>query len=244
MCQLPPVVRRFILSFIAGAAICSSVLAAPSEGVRQAQKRLGDAQTELTRATASFSSVVLKARKTLEATSEWKQAQADVHKAQADHTAAVNDVRTMLRKRPDYQAAVKQHSQAEMNRDALRERPGTPQEELAQASIEVLNASAVVIRLESDAMKSDLNVLKTKVALDEANAKLDALTKTLPDVAKKDPAYEPARQKLEQAAAHVKDASKQVAQAKQQQEEAEARQMDNDIQRSRDQLERITGFRR
>lgn len=232
----------FALALLLLAQPSPALAATDSPAVSQAKKRLSDAQSALTKAKVQMSRILNRAAQQLEATPEWKKAQAAVKEAQAKHAAAIAKVRNDLHQQPAYKAAIAERIRCESARDALREQPNALPDQRAQAAVALLNATAEMNKLEKQALASDPQATKAADDLEAANAQLNELRKQLPEIAKKDPQFEPARQQLEQAAKQANDAAQQVASAKRQQDQDDEKHMNDEINSKRDEMRNL--FRR
>jgi len=229
----------FALALLLVTQSAPALAATDSPAVSQAKKRLSDAQSALTKAKVQMSRILNRAAQQLEATPEWKKAQAAVKEAQAKHATAIAKVRNDLRQQPAYKAAIAERIRCESARDALRDQPNAPPDQRAQAAVALLNATAQMSHLEKQALASDPQATKAADDLEAANAQLNELRKQLPEIAKKDPEFEPARQQLEQAAKQANDAAQQVASAKRQQDQDDEKHMNDEINTKREQMQNL-----
>ena len=213
-------------------------------GVRDAKKRLTEAQAESHRAALALSRAAEKIKKQVEGTPEWKDAAAGAREAQSAYTAAAKTVRDALEKGPEFKAAVAERDKRRAERDALRGDDKAKPEERTQAAVAALNADSKVSRMEKDAVAADPAVVRAKQLMQLAQLKLLARRKEFEELAAKDETYQAAKQRLEAANTQVADAQKQLTQAKQEQAAAESKQLDQDLETKRQQLRDAAGFRR
>lgn len=248
-----PLVGVLLLAYFCSPSPC------PADAIHDAKKRLSDAQSELTKAKVGVSLAAKKIEKQIESTPQWKEAAAAAREASARHEAAMKAARQRLARQPAYKAAVEECSKRMAEREALRSNPPPPPPDSPQktanssdpppdpvmtSAIAVLNAQAVVRKMEHEAYTADPQVNKAKSDLDQANAKLEELKKSFLDKAKDDPAFQSARQQLQQANTNYAQAAQALDQAKKQQAAAESQQLDSDLNTQRQQMLDRSGFRR
>lgn len=212
--------------------------------VRDARKRLGEAESQVHKAKLAMSAATAKIRKEIEGTPQWKQAAAAAREAQSAVTSAAKAVRERVAKEPAYKSAVAVRDQRRAERDALRADPKTPQEKVIEAAVAVLNAESAVRRIEQEAMAKDPAAVEAKRQMNETNAKLAELRKAFDDKAAQDPDYQSAKQQLETASTQFADARKQLSEAQSQQAAAQDQQLDQELEAKKAQMRRAAGFGR
>lgn len=217
---------------------------AMSDAVYQANKRVTEADSQLHKARLALSRSAARIRKQIEATPQYKAAEASSRAAQAQYAAAVKAVRQSLTSDASYKQAVQERNRCQAERDQLRANPDAPPDQVTQAAVALLGAQAAVARIEQQAIAADPAVSKARDALDEANAGLAEIQGTFPKYAQSDADYQSARQQVQQAAVAVNDAQKQLAQAKQQQAQADRQKMEQDIQNGRNAIMNNSGWRK
>lgn len=246
-------------TFPAVAILLLTVSVAQADAVSDAKKRLGDAQSELTKAKVGAVLAARKIQKQLETTPQWKQAAHAAAEASNRYDTLCRSVRQKLEQEPRYKSAVAEYDKRVSERDALRANPtqqaaddqpksagqkAPAADPIIQASIAVLNAQSAVRKLEQDALAADPKVSQAKAELDDANAKLADLKRDALAKVKDDPTFQQAQQRLQQASATYAQAAKDLDQAKKQQAAAEDQKLDRDLDAQRQQMFDRAGFRR
>ena len=247
-----------VVSFVLLAYFCPAAPCA-ADALHDAKKRLSDAQSELTKAKVGVSLAAKKIEKQIEASPEWKQAANAAREASTRHEAAMKSARRRLAQQPGYKAAVAECAKRIAEREALRSNPAPASSDqpakstgqadqspdpVVTAAVAVLNAEAVVRKMEHEAYTTDPTVSQAKSDLDDANAKLEELKKGFLEKAKDDPAFQSAKQQLQQASANYTQAANELAQAKKQQAATESQQLDSDLDTQRQQMRDRAGFHR
>lgn len=212
--------------------------------VRDARKRLAEAESQVHKAKLAMSAATAKIRKEIEGTPQWKQAAAAAREAQGAFTSVAKAVRDRVSKEPAYKSAAAVRDQRRAERDALRVDPKTPQDKVIESAVAVLNAESAVRRIEQQAMEKDPAAVESKRQMNETNAKLAELRKTFDDKAAQDPDYQSAKQQLETASSQFADARKQLSEAQSQQAAAQDQQLDQELEAKKAQMRRAAGFGR
>jgi len=230
-----------------------------ADPLKDAKKRLSDAQSELTKAKVGVSLAAKKIQQQLEATPEWKQAAIAANGANIRYEAAAKTARQKLEQEPRYKAAAAEYDKRVAERDALRANPprqsaddlpksagqkDSAPDPIIQASVAVLNAQSALRKLQQDTLAADPKVVQAKADLDDANAMLADLKRSALEKVKDDPTFESARQRLQQASANYEQAAKDLNDARKQQAAAEDQKLDRDLDTQRQQMFDRAGFRR
>jgi len=224
---------------------CAHAMAVPADdALRDAKKRVTEADTEVHKAAIALSAASSRIRKQIEASPQWKQAAEAGRQAQSAYAAAGNAVRRGLETQPAYKAAVAERTRRSDEREALRADPKAAQEQVLQAAVALLSAQAAVTHIERDAMAKDPAIEAARANMDLANAAIEEIKKTFADLAAKDQAYQSARQQVDAASAHLVEAQKQLQIAKAQQAESERQKLDQEIAAHRQNMLDNAGWRR
>jgi len=119
-----------------------------------------------------------KAINQLEGLPAYRQAMAELTKAQAAYDAASTKVLEKLKTNPDYQQLIKTRDQAEENVEAVQASAKIPSsEEVTSAAQRKLDIKAKITRMEQDALMADTATAAAKSRLIDANAQVQTYKK-------------------------------------------------------------------
>src|SRR5690349_17475019 len=161
----------FSLLFVLGAKKAQPAGVTPEE-IAHARQKVVAAQHDVDEAQDALNKLAdKKLRPQFEASSEWKDAQAELKEATAQRDAAVKPVLENLKKDKDYQAALKEKADLDAEVQKLRKQ-GASSDDMKEAADDLLKASESINKMESDATSKDEKAKAAQAKYSEAAAKV------------------------------------------------------------------------
>jgi hypothetical protein len=210
----------------------ASVLAADSDAVLQAKKRVTEADSQVRKAMAGARIEANRIVKALEATPPYAQANSELKAAQAQYAKAAARVKSELSADPKYKQAVAERTRLQEEKERLRSDPTATPEQRLKAASDTLAAAGAVAKLEQQAIEDDGDATKAKAAITQAQYTLKELERNALAQAARDPGLLAAKQKVDAAKVQLADAEKNLSEVKKQQATAEAQRMDDEAQKA------------
>lgn len=168
------------------------------EALKTPRRALAAREVELDAAQKELNGVADKLRARFDQSDEWKQAQSDLKKAQADRDAAVTPALEKLRDSAEYKAAADAKAKAAAEVDRLRA-AGTTGPEVVAAAKASAHASAAVQKMEAAAIAADPAAKAATAKALECGTKCTDVQKKFNDSIKLSPEFEKATKRVEEA---------------------------------------------
>ncbi len=210
----------------------ATALAADSDAVAQAKKRVSEADSQVRKAMAGAKIEADKIVKALEATPPYVQATNDLKAAQARYLKAAAKVKVSLASDPAYKNAVVERTRLQDEKERMRSDPSATPEQRIKVASDTLAAAGAVTKLEQQALEDDGETTKAKAAITQAQYTIDELKRGALAQAAKDPGLLAAKQKVDSAKVQLADAEKNLQDARKQQAAADAKRMDDEAQKA------------
>ena len=172
----------------------------------KARTDLATARVDQKKAKDEFESISKTLRADLENSDEWKNAQAALKRAMADHDTARATVLAQLDTKPEYRAAKQRKAQAEVERDAVLTSDRSSVEKRADVAQAVLNAGKALTEMETTALNADAAATDAKQRLKQAADEVATLNKQFEATMKQSAKYKAAEKAVD-------DSNKKVATA-------------------------------
>jgi len=222
----------FISILAASLLLCTTALAADSDAVMQAKKRVTEADSQVRKAMVGAKQEADRIVKALEATPPYAQATSDLKAAQAKYAKAAAKVKATLNADPKYKAAVAERTRLQIEKERLRSDPSATPEQRLKVATDTLAAAGAVSQLEQQAIEDDADATKAKATITQSQYTLDELKRNALAQAAKDPGIQAARQKVDAAKVQLADAEKALQDVRKQQSAEEAKRMDDAAQKA------------
>jgi hypothetical protein len=222
----------FISILAASLLLCTTALAADSDAVMQAKKRVTEADSQVRKAMVGAKQEADRIVKALEATPPYVQATTDLKAAQAKYTKAAAKVKATLNADPKYKAAVAERTRLQTEKEQLRSDPAATPEQRLKVATDTLAAAGAVSQLEQQAIEDDADATKAKATITQSQYTLDELKRNALSQAAKDPGIQAAKQKVDAAKVQLADAEKALQDVRKQQSAEEAKRMDDEAQKA------------
>lgn len=175
----------------------------PDPAIAEAKKQLKAAEAEVIRVRGDLAKIKTRFAARYEGKTEWEEAQKNLKKAEAAHTAANKKALNKLHQSKEYQALKEKQAKADEQVTSMQGKAKVDKKLLDKALQDRTDAALQMRKLEAQLVQEDPALTASKEKLAEAKKTWEALQEELTEAVKQDPDYQALELEMETAQAAV-----------------------------------------